>query len=74
MLNVVNPYTGKFNLKRNKLVIYEKPSSKSQYKKKKEGRINGGEAMGKKGTNLWCSWDVNGNNYYEEQERRALKR
>lgn len=43
-------------------------------KKKKEGRINGGEAMGKKGTNLWCSWDVNGNNYYEEQERRALKR
>ena len=68
MLNIVNQYTGKFNLKRNKLVPYEKPSSKSQYKKKKkEERINGGEAMEKKGTNLWCSWDVNGNNYYEEQ-------
>ena len=35
MLNVVNPYTGNFNLKRNKPVPYEKPSSKSQYKKKR---------------------------------------
>ena len=49
MLNVVNPYTGNFNLKRNKPVPYEKPSSKSQYKKKKEERINGGEAIEKKG-------------------------
>lgn len=50
MLNIVNPYTGKFNLKRNKPVPYEEPSSKSQYKKKKkEERINGGEAVEKKG-------------------------
>ena len=48
MLNIVNPYTEKFNLKRNKPVPYEEPSSKSQYKKKKRGKNKWWRGCGEK--------------------------